>query len=104
MEYHHDKPAPPLERPLKKNLFDVLQKWDRDFIGPHEVSFVLELIMGANFLGVGDLVELGCDRAAEWINEKSVEEIREVFGVENDFGPGEEETLQKEHGIDKFGF
>eukprot|EP01062_Namystynia_karyoxenos_P030867 TRINITY_DN22966_c0_g1_i1.p2 TRINITY_DN22966_c0_g1~~TRINITY_DN22966_c0_g1_i1.p2 ORF type:complete len:170 (+),score=72.99 TRINITY_DN22966_c0_g1_i1:88-597(+) len=104
MTEHHNNRAPELERPLKQNLFEILQPWDAKFIQPHNEQFVFELIMGANFLNVRDLLELACARVAEWVKEKSVEEIREMFGLENDFTPEEEERLRKEHGIDKFGF
>eukprot|EP01065_Artemidia_motanka_P026272 TRINITY_DN31193_c0_g1_i1.p2 TRINITY_DN31193_c0_g1~~TRINITY_DN31193_c0_g1_i1.p2 ORF type:complete len:165 (+),score=74.80 TRINITY_DN31193_c0_g1_i1:94-588(+) len=104
MVEHHENRAPELDRPMRQNLFDVLQPWDAKFIRDLPEPFVFELIMGANFLSVKDLLELACARVAEWVKDRSVEEIREMFGLENDFSPEEEERLRKEHGIDKFGF
>jgi len=101
MVYHADHPPKEIPKPLKEKFFDVVDPWDKKFIEGFDHSFVFELMTGANFLNCKDLLELTCARVAEWMKEKSVEEIRDMFGIENDFSPEEEERLRKEHGIEK---
>ena len=43
------------------------------------------------------LLDLCCAKIASMIKGKSPEEIRETFGIENDFTPEEEARLREEH-------
>eukprot|EP00760_Papus_ankaliazontas_P006446 PhM_4_TR13041/c0_g3_i1/m.88347/K03094/SKP1, CBF3D; S-phase kinase-associated protein 1 len=101
MAYHTDHPAKELPKPMKENFFDIVEPWDKAFMEGLDHAFVFDLLTGANFLNAKELLEMCCARIAEWIKEKSVEEIRDMFGIENDFTPEEEEKLRKEHGIEK---
>ena len=46
--------------------------------------------MAANYLDIKSLLELACARVASMIKNKSVQEIRTFFNIENDFTPEEE--------------
>lgn len=94
-------PPAEIERPLKDNIFDVLDEKDRNFLKPLDEDMVISLAVTANFLNFPALTDLMSARLAEWIKEKSIEEIRALFGVENDFSTEELTALKKEHGLDR---
>lgn len=58
---------------------------------------MIDLIVAANFLDIEGLVNLGCAKIATFIKGKTVEEIRDTFGIENDFTPQEEAQLREEN-------
>ena len=65
-------------------------EWDVNFIEFKNLDDLVDLIVAANFLDIQGLLALGCAKVATIIKGKSVEEIREVFGIVNDFTPEEE--------------
>lgn len=102
MEYHVNHPAKPLERPLKCPIEDLVDKWDNEFLfrklhpeNGHAALF--EVMQAANFLNVSDLLDLTCGCVASMIRGKTAEEIREMFKIEKDFAPGEEEKIKEEN-------
>lgn len=99
MRIHVKSPAKELERPLRSNLFDVLDEVDKNLIAEWDEAFTMEVVVASNFLNIPPLKDLASARLAQWIKEKSVEEIRIMFGLENDFTPEEEAILKKEHGL-----
>lgn len=101
MKLHHNQPMKEIERPLTRPLFDVLDEVDKKYIANWEPNFVIDVATAANFLNCPSLRDLASARLAQWITEKPIEEIRAMFGVENDFTPEEEALLRKEHGLDQ---
>ncbi|KAH7332147.1 hypothetical protein KP509_20G071100, partial [Ceratopteris richardii] len=49
------------------------------------------------FLNIQSLLDLTCQRVADMIKEKTPEEIRRAFNIENDFTPEEEEEVRREN-------
>lgn len=45
-------------------------------------DFLFEVILAANYLDIEDLLDKGCKRVADMIKDKSVEEIKEILGIE----------------------
>lgn len=88
-----------ITKPLKsKNLIENgADEWDENFINISEVDELIDLVVAANFLDIEGLLNLGCAKIATIIKGKSVEEIRGVFGIENDFTPEEEAQLREEN-------
>ncbi|KAL1208513.1 SKP1-like protein 12 [Cardamine amara subsp. amara] len=74
-----------------------LKKWDTEFVKFDDESTVLHLINAAKNLDIESLNSLGCKRAAEIIANKSVEEVRAFFNIENDYTPEEEEEVRIEN-------
>ena len=95
-EYHHNNPAEEIEKPLKGKIEDVICDWDKKFLEIDQ-SLLIELIMAANYLNIKDLLDLTCAKVASMIKGKSPEQIREMFGIENDFTPEEEEKIREEN-------
>lgn len=53
-------------------------------------------MQAADYLEIQSLIDLTCQAVADYIKDKSVEEMREIFNVENDFPPEEENVVRKE--------
>ena len=58
---------------------------------------LIDLVVASNFLDIEGLLNLGCAKVASLIKGKSVEEIRDLFGIENDFTPEEEAQIREEN-------
>jgi S-phase kinase-associated protein 1 len=52
------------------------------------------LLLAANYLDIKSLIELCCAKVATMIKGKSPEEIRQQFGIVNDFTPEEESQIR----------
>ncbi|AET02851.1 putative S-phase kinase-associated protein [Medicago truncatula] len=76
---------------------DDVKAWDAEFVKV-DLNTRFELILAANYLDIKSLLELTCQDVAETIKDKTVEEIRKIFNVENDFSPEEYAELLKEVG------
>ena len=58
---------------------------------------VVVIIKAANYLDIKPLLDLTCKTVANMIKNKSPEEIRSTFNIQNDFTPEEEEQVRKEN-------
>ncbi|KAH0456648.1 hypothetical protein IEQ34_014555 [Dendrobium chrysotoxum] len=75
---------------------EELNDFDNKFVDI-DTDALYDLIMATNYLGVKDLIDLICQKVANIIRGKSPEEIRQIFNIENDFTPEEEEKIRKEN-------
>eukprot|EP00757_Euglenozoa_sp_SAG-D1_P011302 gene11302-3377_t len=108
MEYHYNKKADPIEKPLKGKIEDVVEQWDREFLNTDLIKggdekqheLLIDVIMAANFLNCKDLLDLTCAAVASMIKGKTPEQIRALFNIENDFTPEEEEKIREENSND----
>jgi S-phase kinase-associated protein 1 len=75
------------------NLSDEVQStWEKQFVDVDQVT-LFDLVAAANFLDIKKLLDLTCRKVADMIKEKTVEEIRQIFDIKNDFTPEEEEEI-----------
>jgi S-phase kinase-associated protein 1 len=95
--HHKDDPVPSVED--EKDVFDAyrrkiedVEEWDADFIKV-EKEELFEIILAANYLDIKPLLDLGCRTVADMLKGKSPEQIRDMFNIENDFTPEEEEQV-----------
>ena len=72
-----------------------LKSWDAKFLKFHPTLF--DLILAANYLDVKGLLDLTCQAAADKIKDKTPEEVREIFNIENDFTTEEEAAVRNEN-------
>ncbi|GLJ19919.1 hypothetical protein SUGI_0360870 [Cryptomeria japonica] len=73
-----------------------LKKWDTKFVNVNE-RILFELTMAAKFLNVSNLLDLLCKTVADKIKDLSPEQIRELYGIRNDFTPEEEDQIRREN-------
>ncbi|GJN20711.1 hypothetical protein PR202_gb08121 [Eleusine coracana subsp. coracana] len=75
-----------------------LKSWDQEFITAGiDNSTLFAIILAANFLGIEDLIELGCTAVADKMRGKTPEQIRETFDIENDYTPEQEAEVRKQN-------
>ena len=88
-----------IKKPLVSNVLtqNNVDEWDANFITMEKVDDTIDLVIAANFLDIESLVALGCAKIATFIKGKDVEQIREVFNIQNDFTPQEEANLREEN-------
>ena len=75
---------------------EYIDQWDKNFVNI-EQSTLFELILAANYLDIKCLLKLTCKTVANMIKGKNREEIKQMFGIKNDFTPEEEEKVRKEN-------
>ncbi|KAK1306588.1 SKP1-like protein 1B [Acorus calamus] len=79
----------------KKKQEEELEAWDKEFVNmDYDQLFIV--INAANYMVVEGLMDIACRKVADRIRRLSVEEVREVFGIENDFTEEEEAELRRE--------
>ena len=79
--YETEKPKE-IPKPLPgADLKPLLSEWDYNFITPVPLDDLIELINAANYLNIGDLVNLCSARCAYEMINCPVEEAREKFGI-----------------------
>lgn len=92
-----DHAAPEIEKPLKStDMSSVVDPWYAQYVDL-EQEVLFELIMAANYLDIKPLLELSCAKVASLIKNKSIQEIRKFFNIENDFTPEEEAQIMEEN-------
>jgi len=98
MEYHHKTDAPEPEKPEDdlSHFTDEISDWDEEYIKVDQGT-IFELILASNYLNIKKLRTVACKTIANVLKTKSVEQIREMYNIENDFTPEEEEALRKEN-------
>ena len=79
----------------EKQTNDIIP-WDQEFCKVDQET-LFGLIMAANYLDIKALLDLTCKTFANMIHGKTPEEIRNLFNIENDFTPEEEEQVRKEN-------
>ena len=96
-EHHKEEPLQDIEKPLKtNNIKDVVSPWYGEFVDI-KIEELYEIILAANYLDIKPLLEVTWAAVAAMMKGKSIEEIRELFNIENDFTPEEEEQIREEN-------
>ncbi|XP_008798005.2 SKP1-like protein 12 [Phoenix dactylifera] len=75
---------------------EELKEWDKGFV-EREKQDLLVITMAAHYLDSQPLFELCCQAVADTIKDMAVEDVREYFGIENDFTPEEERKMRVAH-------
>ncbi|XP_057792232.1 SKP1-like protein 1 [Salvia miltiorrhiza] len=78
---------------------ETLKKFDSDYVNmvKNDQKLMFDLVLAANYLDMKKLLDLMCQTIADMIREKSLEEIRKMFHIKNDYTPEEEEAVRKEY-------
>ena len=96
-EHYIETKMAEIDKPLKSaNLNECVDEWYARFVDmPQEELFAL--ILGANYLDMRPLLDLACAKVASMIKGKSPQEIRQTFGINQDFTPEELRQIEEEN-------
>lgn len=75
---------------------DELEKWDAKFVKVDQ-NTLFDFISAANYLDIKSLLDISCMTTADNIKDKTTEEIRKIFNIENDYTLEEEEKVHHEN-------
>lgn len=95
-QYHLKNPDPPSEDKKDDKRTDNISPWDQKFCSVDQ-GVLFDLILAANYLDIKPLLDVTCKTVANMIKGRTVEEIRKMFNIINDFTPEEEEQIRKEN-------
>ncbi|CAN4126600.1 unnamed protein product [Withania somnifera] len=75
---------------------EQMKEFDKEFV---KMSFkkLFSLVFAANYLHIPGLMNLLCQNIADRIKNKSVNAVRHIFGIANDYAPEEEAEVRREH-------
>lgn len=98
LNFHRDDPAVKIERPLKKDLYEIISDWDREFLERFELQGLFDIVLGANYLDIKPLLRLGCAQIySKYIRGQSPEKIRETFGLPDDLTKEDQDRIREEN-------
>ena len=96
-EKHAEDPMTPISKPIKStDMKVVVGEWDAAYIDlEHRVLF--DIILAANYLDIPELLDLGCAKIASMIKSKQPDEIKDMFHIEKNSTPEEDEQVRREN-------
>ncbi|KAE9555898.1 hypothetical protein FO519_000878 [Halicephalobus sp. NKZ332] len=93
--YEKDSPYVPPSGENPDRILPSPDSWDMQFLLiPHDD--LSKVIVGANYLDIPRLIDCCCDRLGLMVQGRSVEELRKIFDIQNDFTPDEEKKMKRE--------
>ena len=97
LEHYENEEPKEIERPLPSlNFQECVDEWDYSFIDIN-INTILEIINASNYLNIPPLLELSSAKMASIIKGKTTEEVRQLFGIQNEFTPEEEQQIIEEN-------
>jgi S-phase kinase-associated protein 1 len=115
IEHHKNTPQPTSEE-IKDKTADTIDEWDENYLQELDLDnlydlvrrynhlhshaltyFTITQITAANYLNIPQLLWLTTRKIAMMIKNKSPQEIRTLFNIENDWTAQELENVQKEN-------
>lgn len=75
---------------------DAVTAFDKAFVAM-EKDELFSVVLAANYLNHAALLDATCQAVADMIKDKTPEEIRAEFGIENDFTPDEEAEIRAQN-------
>lgn len=95
MEHMKIEPLNDIEQPLQTtDISEIVQERYVTFL--NEKNDIYELVNASNYMDIKPLLTLTCVKLATMIKDKSSEEIRQIFNIENDLTPEDEEQIKEE--------
>ncbi|CAI9303773.1 unnamed protein product [Lactuca saligna] len=93
-------PIPNLDSKILALVVEFLKAENHDlkaFIEEQQISTLIDLLNAANYLDIKYMLDTVCQKIADMIKDKDVEEVREIFHIVNDFTPEEEKAIRDEY-------
>ncbi|KAI9076981.1 hypothetical protein K1719_041057 [Acacia pycnantha] len=75
---------------------EELERWEAEFV-KLDNSLLFEILLAANYMDIKNLFDLICRAIADKMKNKTPEQIRRIFNLENDFTPEEEAKFRKDN-------
>jgi S-phase kinase-associated protein 1 len=72
-----------IPKPIPTDLREATDEWDVKFIDTNNDT-LFDLINAGNFMKIKPLLDLSCAKIAVSMRNKSAQEIRNMFGIENE--------------------
>ncbi|KAH7728919.1 scf complex subunit skp1 [Aphelenchoides avenae] len=69
--------------------------YEQTFLDSQTPEQLYDLLLAANYLGLTSLFVLGCQKVAEWIEIYSPDELRELFGQDDDLSDAEKRRIRR---------
>jgi len=96
-EKHASDPMVQISRPIKStDMRQIVGEWDAAFI-EMEQKMLFDVILAANYMDIPSLLDLGCAKIASMIKNKSPDEIKDLFGIDKNSTPEEDEQIRQEN-------
>lgn len=93
-----EKPAAAEEEPVaKEHKIPEICEWDKEFFGKMTQEDQFKIIAATNFLDIRQMLEIVCGIIATACLGKTPKQVYEMFGVEKELTPEEEEEVRKEN-------
>ncbi|GMY33233.1 SKP1-like protein 14 [Fagus crenata] len=80
----------------EKKVKEERKAFEAEFLKEESNEGIKEMILAANYLDIKEMLEFLNQSVADRIQNKSVEYVRNFFGIDNDFSPEEEAKLREE--------
>uniref|UniRef100_A0A0E0JXJ1 SKP1-like protein n=1 Tax=Oryza punctata TaxID=4537 RepID=A0A0E0JXJ1_ORYPU len=87
----------PFAAPEGYGFDDPLARFDDELMDGADADTVVDLLRAATFLRIEKLADLASREVAACMRGRTVEQIREVFGIVNDYTKEEEQDVRKEN-------
>ncbi len=96
--HHETNPMKEIEKPVKSSIIkELVPEWDAEFIDGFNQPDLYDLILAANYMDFAYLLDLACAKIASTLKGKTSAEIRESFGITEEFTAEEEAKIMEEH-------
>ena len=96
-EHYFIEPYDDIPKPLStSNLRELVPEWYVDFVDV-KIEEVYDMILAANAIDFRAMLELTSAKIASLMKGKSIEEIRELFNIKDDFSPEDEQQISEEN-------
>ena len=94
---HYENSEPKIiKKPLKNyKMKEAFEKWDYDYINNMNIEDIINLLNASNYMDIDSLVQLCKNKIAYEIIEKPVDEIINIFKINNDLSEEENELMNK---------
>ena len=97
---HHSYSIPTeVKKPLPSPKFSeaIEDQWDFQFVQGLTDDILIELVLAANYMDCKPILDLCCGYIASKFKGKDVAELRNEYGIAEEFSPDEEDRLKQEN-------
>lgn len=94
---HYENSEPKIiKKPLKNyKMNEAFEKWDYDYINNMNIEDIINLLNASNYMDIDSLVQLCKNKIAYDIIEKPIDEVINIFKINNDLSEEENELMNK---------